>query len=117
MSDLTRELERVHESDDPWHAWNFVRDEYSALLAAQRDAERYRWLRVHFEFANDSMREIWFDSHIKHYSPQQDGVAEELDKAIDDEIAYGLQRSKPPVDDPAPGSTGLIDAAIKEKPL
>ena len=30
-----------------------------------RDAARYRWLREHFRFANDSLREIWFDAHTQ----------------------------------------------------
>ena len=56
------------------------------LAEARKDAERYRWLREHFEFANDSMEEIWFNSHIKHY---EHGVSEELDAAIDAAIQRG----------------------------
>lgn len=44
-----------------------------------RDAERYRWLREHFTFGNDSMQEIWFDAHV---SVEEQEPAE-LDAAID----------------------------------
>lgn len=46
------------------------------------NAERYEWLRLHFRFAEDSMREIWFDASINH-SALKGQSAEELDRAID----------------------------------
>jgi len=50
--------------------------------AVRVDLNRYHWLRCHFRFANDSMREIWFDRDNYH-SALKDQSAEELDKAID----------------------------------
>ena len=49
---------------------------------AKRDkyAERYRWLREHFRFANDSMRELWFDPVLE---PNDSGVPDDLDQEID----------------------------------
>ena len=44
------------------------------------DAARYRWLRKHFRFANDSLRELWFDPAI---DPNDGGVPEDLDQEID----------------------------------
>ena len=35
------------------------------LAASEARAERYRWLREHFRFANDSMRELWFDPALE----------------------------------------------------
>lgn len=46
-----------------------------------RDAERYRWLRKHSAFANDSMHELWFDASLDR------GETEQLDKQIDDAMA------------------------------
>ena len=43
-------------------------------------AERYRWLREHFRFANDSMRELWFDPVLE---PNDSGVPDDLDQEID----------------------------------
>jgi len=51
--------------------------------AMVRDAGRYRWLRLHHKFANDSMREIWFDSTI-HHSALKGESASDLDRAIDE---------------------------------
>ena len=51
-----------------------------ALQAAEHDADdavRYRWLREHFRFGNDSMREIWFDAML---APDDGG---DLDATID----------------------------------
>ena len=48
--------------------------------ARMRDAERYRWLREHFRFANDSMRELWFDPVLE---PNDSGVPDDLDQEID----------------------------------
>ena len=45
-----------------------------------QDAARYRWLRKHFRFANDSLRELWFDPAI---DPNDGGVPEDLDQEID----------------------------------
>lgn len=45
-----------------------------------KDAERYRWLREHFRFANDSMRELWFDPVLE---PNDSGVPDDLDQEID----------------------------------
>ena len=46
----------------------------------RKDAERYRWLREHFRFANDSMRELWFDPVLE---PNDSGVPDDLDQEID----------------------------------
>jgi hypothetical protein len=48
--------------------------------ALRKDAERYRWLREHFRFANDSMRELWFDPVLE---PNDSGVPDDLDQEID----------------------------------
>ena len=48
--------------------------------ALRKDAERYRWLREHFRFANDSMRELWFDQVLE---PNDSGVPDDLDQEID----------------------------------
>ena len=50
------------------------------LRGLKRDAERYRWLREHFRFANDSMRELWFDQALE---PDDAGVPVDLDQQID----------------------------------
>jgi hypothetical protein len=42
-----------------------------------KDAARYRWLRLHCAFANDSMNEIWFDLHLER------GETDALDRQID----------------------------------
>jgi hypothetical protein len=60
---------------------NFAKSQGSVSDDA-RDAERYRWLREHFRFANDSLRELWFDAHTM--VNQED--AKDLDQAIDDAI-------------------------------
>ena len=46
----------------------------------RKDAERYRWLREHFRFANDSMRELWFDQALEL---DDAGVPVDLDQQID----------------------------------
>jgi hypothetical protein len=53
------------------------------IMQLRDDAERYRWLREHCRFANDSVQELWFDRSIS------DGEQSQLDAAID------AQRSKP----------------------
>lgn len=53
---------------------------YTTPLAEAEDARRYRWLRSHSVFANDSMRELWFDRSLDR------GGMEELDKSIDAEM-------------------------------
>lgn len=50
------------------------------LTLLRKDAERYRWLREHFRFANDSMRELWFDPVLE---PNDSGVPDDLDQEID----------------------------------
>ena len=50
------------------------------LRELRKDAERYRWLREHFRFANDSMRELWFDPVLE---PNDSGVPDDLDQEID----------------------------------
>lgn len=47
---------------------------------SELDAGRYRWLREHFRFANDSMRELWFDPVLE---PNDSGVPVDLDAEID----------------------------------
>lgn len=54
------------------------------LEALRKDAERYRWLREHFRFANGSMHEIWFDGSLE---PNDSGVPADLDQTIDAAIA------------------------------
>ena len=54
------------------------------LKAAREDAVRYRWLRMHYRFANDSTQEIWFDRSIHPDALRGAGEPAELDKAIDD---------------------------------
>jgi len=51
--------------------------------ALRKDAERYRWLRTHFRFANDSVREIWFDPNIDLAGAYGAHEPDELDAAID----------------------------------
>lgn len=46
----------------------------------REDAERYRWLREHFRFANDSLRELWFDQTLE---PNDSSAQTDLDAAID----------------------------------
>ncbi len=48
----------------------------SKVERLRADAERYRWLRIHHKFCNDSLREIWFDECVS-----EDGA--EFDAAID----------------------------------
>jgi hypothetical protein len=52
----------------------------AAAQTLRKDAERYRWLREHFRFANDSMRELWFDPVLE---PNDSGVPDDLDQEID----------------------------------
>lgn len=61
------------------------RAEKAEALAEQnrKDAERYRWLRTHFRFANDSVREIWFDPNIDLAGAYGAHEPDELDAAID----------------------------------
>lgn len=63
---------------------NYVRDHIHAaadeIEALRKDAGRYRWLREHFRFANDSMRELWFDPVLE---PNDSGVPVDLDAEID----------------------------------
>ena len=66
-------------------AWN-TRTHSAEIAGALRDAERYRWLREHFRFANDSMHEIWFDDTLE---PDDSGVPTDLDTAIDSAMQQG----------------------------
>ena len=65
-----------HETHEPPHCPTCCCGEPSPF----RDAARYRWLREHFRFANDSMRELWFDPAIE---PNDGGAPEDLDQEID----------------------------------
>ena len=67
-------------------AVNFLRTHSAEIAGALRDAERYRWLREHFRFANDSMHEIWFDDTLE---PDDSGVPTDLDTAIDSAMQQG----------------------------
>ena len=75
-------------SRESFEAWriSYQSSEQAALAAYkiaarnQRDAERYRWLREHFRFANDSMRELWFDPALE---PNDSSVPVDLDAEID----------------------------------
>jgi len=58
------------------------RREYAA--ERERHKQRYLWLREHFRFAEDSMRELWFDASIR---PDGQTLPEELDRSIDAEMA------------------------------
>lgn len=66
-------------------AWN-TRAHSAEIAGALRDADRYRWLREHFRFANDSMHEIWFDDTLE---PDDSGVPTDLDTAIDSAMQQG----------------------------
>lgn len=44
------------------------------------DALRYRWIREHFRFANNSMTEIWLSATL---SAAETDLPEELDGVID----------------------------------
>lgn len=57
--------------------------------AAEADAGRYRWLRGHFRFANDSMREIWFDPNIDLAGAYGAHDPDELDATIDAAMKEG----------------------------
>ena len=63
-------------SREAFEAW--VRRD--STLSVERDAERYRWLREHLRFANDSMRELWFDPALE---PNDSSVPVDLDAEID----------------------------------
>ena len=65
---------------------NFFVTHSAEIAGALRDAERYRWLREHFRFANDSMHEIWFDDTLE---PDDSGVPTDLDTAIDSAMQQG----------------------------
>ena len=67
-------------------AVNFLRTHSAEIAGALRDAERYRWLREHFRFANDSMHEIWFDDTLE---PDDYGVPTDLDQTIDSAMQHG----------------------------
>lgn len=55
-------------------------DKQPAAVDDAKDAARYRWLRQHFRFANDSMHEVWFDALLE---PNDSGVPTDLDQTID----------------------------------
>lgn len=97
---------------DAWHAWQAAQadayeraakvcDElydsggtaYKIAARNQRDAERYRWLREHFRFANDSMRELWFDPALE---PNDSSVPVDLDAEIDRAMSGANAGNKPP---------------------
>lgn len=67
--------------------WNTRTNPPPVDAAAERDATRYRWLRTHFKFANDSTREIWFDGDTLVDEPS------ELDESIDVAITAQQQES------------------------
>lgn len=71
--------------EDAIEKWN-TRTNSAEIAGALRDAERYRWLREHFRFANDSMHEIWFDDTLE---PDDSGVPTDLDTAIDSAMQQG----------------------------
>lgn len=54
------------------------RAEFERLRKVEADAMRYRWLREHCRFANDSDRELWFDACIV-----ANDESEILDRIID----------------------------------
>lgn len=66
-----------------WNLWQAACDRRTPSAEA-KDASRYRWLRQHFRFANDSMHEIWFDASLE---PNDSGVPEDLDQELDAAIA------------------------------
>ena len=63
-----------------------TRTHSAEIEGALRDAERYRWLREHFRFANDSMHEIWFDDTLE---PDDSVVPTDLDQTIDSAMQQG----------------------------
>lgn len=76
-SDLLPYLDREYKGAAPHRIVTL----YTAPPADARDGEyarRYRWLREHCRFANDSDREIWFDGCI--VAKDEPGI---LDRSID----------------------------------
>jgi hypothetical protein len=60
---------------------------YEQLKRMAADAARYRWLRSHCAFANDSMNEIWFDKHLER------GELDTLDRQIDAAMGAGREEA------------------------
>lgn len=60
--------------------YSVINELKSRIAALKKDAARYRWLRQHFRFANDSMHEVWFDALLE---PNDSGVPTDLDQTID----------------------------------
>lgn len=69
-------------------AWKECAEHPPVDAAVVMDATRYRWLRTHFKFANDSTREIWFDGDTLVDEPS------ELDESIDVAITAQQQENK-----------------------
>jgi hypothetical protein len=72
-----------------WYEFARGLERESSSLKAQlegfrKDAERYRWLRLHSIFANDSLQEIWFDAGVT----TQPNTPTELDAAIDSALHH-----------------------------
>jgi hypothetical protein len=74
-----------------------------AISEDARDAARYRWLRTHSIFANDSLRELWFDKDNKAH-PE---TFTELDREID-----RLMNSSDRADDVSEVEQRRIDNAV-----
>lgn len=92
-------MNRYGESSIPIeHFVSLVFDANRALAAIQShrvqaeadavDARRYRWLRDHHIFSNDSMQELWFSPYVKPNPSRPPG---DLDKSIDIEMAWSRQ--------------------------
>jgi hypothetical protein len=76
-----------------WYEFARGLERESSSLKAQlegfrKDAERYRWLRLHSIFANDSLQEIWFDAGVT----TQPNTPTELDAAIDSALHHDTDR-------------------------
>lgn len=52
------------------------------------DAARWRWLRDHHIFGDDSMQELWFSPYVKPLAEHPPG---DLDKSVDIQMAWSRQ--------------------------
>lgn len=55
---------------------------YTTPLADTEDARRYRWLRNHFRFQNDSTHEIWFDFDVESILDDPECLDKTIDRAM-----------------------------------
>lgn len=62
----------------------------AAQKALELDAARYRWLRNHMRWANDTLSELWFDAG----NDLDAEIAAEMDVAIDAKLKAGGERPR-----------------------